>query len=283
MPSRAAHARRRPSRRTGGFTLIELLVVIAIVALLVAILLPALGAARASSRATVCASRLHQLGIALSMYMNDFDNTLPQATTMLGGNPVVIGTLFGGKKGQLPAYSINTMGAEGRPLNRYVLETTPIPDSEAGVMEVEAFKSPCDRGGTIPGIGPVESMYHFLGSSYALNDHALAPTPSTPEVATLVPNRGGKMPVIVTTSKTWMLGSYPVFNADGGGDRRHYWYGTSASLSSANGATRANLLFADWHVGSLLNVPGTPVNTTKDYTFWPVPPVNPASLAPTLP
>ncbi len=266
-----------------AFTLIELLVVIAIIALLVAILLPALGAARANSRATVCASRLHQLGIALNLYMNDFDNTLPQATTTLGGNQVVIGTLFGGKKGQLPAYSINTMGAEGRPLNRYVLETTPIPDSETDVMEVEAFKSPCDKGGVIPGVGRVDSMYNFLGSSYSLNDHALAPTPSTPEVATLVPNGGGKMPVIVTTSKTWLLGSDPIFNADGGGDRQHYWYTTNSNITAASGAVKANLLFADWHVGSQLSVPATPVNTTKDYTFWPVPPVNPSSLAPTLP
>jgi prepilin-type N-terminal cleavage/methylation domain-containing protein/prepilin-type processing-associated H-X9-DG protein len=272
-----------PTRRPRGFTLIELLVVIAIIALLVAILLPALGSARASSRATVCASRLHQLGIALNLYMNDFDNTLPQATTSIGGNQVVIGNLFGGKKGQLPAYSIDTMGAEGRPLNRYVIETAPTPDSEPGVVEVEAFKSPCDKGGDIPGIGPVQSMYDFLGSSYSLNDHALAPNQSTPEVATLVPNSGGKMPVIVTTSKTWLLGSDPIFNADGGSDRKHYWYTTNSNLTAASGAVKANLLFADWHVGSQLPVPAAPVNTTKDYTFWPVPPVNPSALAPTLP
>jgi prepilin-type N-terminal cleavage/methylation domain-containing protein/prepilin-type processing-associated H-X9-DG protein len=272
-----------------AFTLIELLVVIAIIALLVAILLPALGAARASARATTCATRLHQLGIALNLYMGDFDNTLPQATTILGGNPVVIGTLFGGKKGTLAGYDIDKKGAELRPLNRYIIETAVPEGTDADLtqptMEVEAFKSPCDKGGVIPGVGTTDSMYNLLGSSYSLNDHANKPTMGTPEIATLIPNRGGKMPVIATPSKTWILGSDPIFNTDGGGDRKHYWYSakTTSAQSAAAGDTKANLLFADWHVGTTLTVPGQPVNTTRDYTFWPIPPADPSALAPTLP
>jgi prepilin-type N-terminal cleavage/methylation domain-containing protein/prepilin-type processing-associated H-X9-DG protein len=285
-----AHIRHPTSniRHRRAFTLIELLVVIAIIALLVGILLPALGAARAQARATACASRLHQLGIALNLYLNDFDNTLPQATTTIGGNQVVVGTLFGGKRGSLPAYSINTMGAELRPLNKYIIETTIPEGSDADLtqptIEVEAFKSPSDKGGNIPGVGPVQSMYDLLGSSYSLNDHANKPTMGTPELPTLVPNSGGKMPPIATPSKTWLLGSDPIFNTDGGGDRQHYWYSAkSAGSQTAASDTKANLLFADWHVGVTLTVPGQPINTTKDYTFWPTPPVNPSALAPTMP
>lgn len=54
-----------------GFTLIELLVVVSIIALLVAILIPALEEARESANVTLCATRLHQLGIGLLLYAND--------------------------------------------------------------------------------------------------------------------------------------------------------------------------------------------------------------------
>ncbi len=55
-------------RRRRAFTLIELLVVVAIIGLLISILLPTLSAARRSTRTTVCASNLKQLGIGWTMY-----------------------------------------------------------------------------------------------------------------------------------------------------------------------------------------------------------------------
>src|ERR1700737_4207880 len=60
-----------------GFTLIELLVVIAIIAILAAILFPVFAQARESARMTSCVSNMRQLGTALRMYSQDYDETHP--------------------------------------------------------------------------------------------------------------------------------------------------------------------------------------------------------------
>jgi len=64
----------RPAK---AFTLIELLVVIALMAVLAALLLPAFGRAKESGRGIACLSNLHQIGIALQLYVQDNSNRLP--------------------------------------------------------------------------------------------------------------------------------------------------------------------------------------------------------------
>jgi len=63
--------------RRSGFTLIELLVVIAIIAILAAILFPVFAQAREKARAITCVSNEKQLGLGITMYLQDYDETFP--------------------------------------------------------------------------------------------------------------------------------------------------------------------------------------------------------------
>ena len=64
-------------RAKAGFTLIELLVVIAIIAILAAILFPVFAQAREKARQAACMSNQKQIGTALLMYTQDYDEMFP--------------------------------------------------------------------------------------------------------------------------------------------------------------------------------------------------------------
>jgi prepilin-type N-terminal cleavage/methylation domain-containing protein len=62
-----------------GFTLVELLVVIAIIAALIALLFPVLVLARENGRKAACMYNLHQIGLGIALYTQDYDDFLPCA------------------------------------------------------------------------------------------------------------------------------------------------------------------------------------------------------------
>jgi prepilin-type N-terminal cleavage/methylation domain-containing protein/prepilin-type processing-associated H-X9-DG protein len=83
-----------------AFTLIELLVVIAIIAILAAILFPVFAQAREKARAISCMSNTKQMGTALMMYAQDYDEGLPTWDEALAGAAAPTGQGTG-----VPSYS----------------------------------------------------------------------------------------------------------------------------------------------------------------------------------
>lgn len=78
-----------------AFTLVELLVVVAIVAILAALLLPVFAQARESARNISCLSNSRQIGTALMLYVQDWDERYPQE------HPATLNPLVDDSNGQL--------------------------------------------------------------------------------------------------------------------------------------------------------------------------------------
>jgi len=245
-----------------AFTLIELLVVIAIIGVLLGVLLPALGRAREQGQLVRGGANLSQLGAALTMYLGEHDDHLPQVQIEVApGVMSNVGALFGGRKGLLPVFGINEWGADRRPLNAYVGDGGWLEDDD-----VPVFEDPSDEGTRdpflqfFPSIDPNSSMYELVGASYNLNDHAPDDDPNVEKYPTLIPSGGGRMPFVERPTHTWLIGDQPIYNYDDGGDRMQRWHFDRVL---------ANLLFVDGHVKLGVEVPDGLDHTTDDYTFLP--------------
>src|SRR5579863_3537778 len=74
----------RTALRQSGFTLIELLIIIAILAILAAILAPVFAEVREQVRSYVCLANLRQIGMASTMYQQDYDELYASASLQPG-------------------------------------------------------------------------------------------------------------------------------------------------------------------------------------------------------
>lgn len=65
--------------RGHGFTLVELLVVVGVISVLVMLLLPAVTNSREAGRGSLCASRMRQLGLAVTLYASEHADEFPRS------------------------------------------------------------------------------------------------------------------------------------------------------------------------------------------------------------
>lgn len=143
-PKPGAMRKSLPTSRRGAiraFTLIELLVVIAIIGVLMGIIVPVAAKAKSSAQSLKSLSNLRQIGIAFTMYGDDY-NRFPTADTepdpwrrarwAFGGVNV--------NADDNDSDLVNTYSVDERPLNEYL-------DLESNTSTLaEVFHSPADDG-----------------------------------------------------------------------------------------------------------------------------------------
>lgn len=154
-------------KKNTAFTLIELLVVIAIIAILAAILFPVFASAREKARSIACLSNQSQIGLALMMYVDDYDERYPQE------HPTDSNPVQDDAQGQLetidygsPFQKILPYVASGASPQIYVCPDDPDPHG----AEILNAKGACLNGAGVPP-GQLESYllnaYFLFGATEA--------------------------------------------------------------------------------------------------------------------
>lgn len=150
-----------------GFSALEVLVSLAIIGVLLSLLLPALTYARHSSRVTVCASNLRQLGQAFHAYLHDhrrFPKPQGEVQWTYGG------VVFVGLE-RRPVLTSE------RPLNEYLVDRLPMLDGptarlfhcpgDAGVWRRD------DAGAGVNILGDGRRCFDAFGTSYRANPYLM--------------------------------------------------------------------------------------------------------------
>lgn len=156
------------SHKQSAFTLIELLVVISIIGILASLMLPGLSSAKEQARMTTCINNLRQLGIAISLYIDDFEFKYPPGSVVDVDNlPKPVSATLGGFD-PLPTHAPYIASARKRPLYNYV---RPSESYKCPMDKGQSERPPCD----MPPLKP--SNFTTIGCSYQYNSGDLQ-TPS---------------------------------------------------------------------------------------------------------
>jgi prepilin-type processing-associated H-X9-DG protein len=134
-----------------GFTLTDLLVVIAGLSILAALFLPLISRARDSARTIACENNLHQIGLALNSYVNDF--------------------------GAYPLYADDSANRATLRAGRWDTALLDYCGHNRKVFECPAWKWADVWGGGFPASPPVEKSVNGFNFCYGYNAFGTRPPP----------------------------------------------------------------------------------------------------------
>ena len=232
-----------------AFTLIELLVVIAIIAILAAILFPVFAQAREKARQAACQSNEKQIGLGITMYAQDYDETYPMLRTF-GTYNTSIPQEIGSYVQKVNGFSSNSAGIWRCPTDQ-VTPNTPtvgaVHQSYAGAITV-----PAHRPSTPGGDSPVTAMWDDISASDGSGTtyypgHALSQITDTT----------GTIMVVETAHPDFWLGNNalgikrPYMTVAGNYFAQNQTETTGATWMPNNGGWHSggwNYVFADGHV-----------------------------------
>ena len=203
-----------PPKEMRGFTLVELLSVLAILAILIGLLIPLLVTARRDARRVTCLSNLHQLGIAVGMYVHDADSLYPWAIN--------------------PADAAHPERWEESPSFESAIRRREVPQFHKALIAYvpggALFRCPSDDGLRLsdpyPGwlLSAADSSFQSFGTSYFYRSVLAAQQ--------------------VTESRLESTTTVVLFDAGG------WWHGAREPDASAR-SLRYNTLFADLHAKNI--------------------------------
>jgi len=272
------------NRTKRGFTLIELLVVIAIIAILAAILFPVFAQAREKARQTSCSSNMRQIGLAVTQYVQDNDETYPLANYKLGApsdtlyefNPWDIAVLPYIKDIKVFSCPDDAQAGIGLPVGGYPWAGTGMSYAANGLSGW--YLPPYDAPhliGLFGRVAPTISQY-FVGSKTLaqVNKPSEVVMISELHTADLSGVAGGPMgnPTgwgicsTITNFPNWQCNnnSQAPYEPNGGTEAQFSASNLDGNVSHHHAALSANFLFSDGHVKSM-----KPYNTfTTSVNMW---------------